>query len=103
MTEELTAEAPEQQPMPGFTPNAAPCRIHLTSGKEFVVDDVSAWGYVEQGIFATGHFKGYTGELDILISDGQVEYVVLDFKRLKKFMDAREAGITTAIAEQRDA
>lgn len=95
MTEELQ-EAPE--PMPGFSPNAMPCQIHLTSGKEFIVDDISAWGYVEQGIFATGHFKGRSGELDVLISDGQVEYIVLDFKRLKKFMDAQDKGIETATA-----
>lgn len=92
MTEDLVVPEgvePEQEagPVSGVSPNDVPCKITLRSGRTFIVPKVQAWAYVEQGIFATGHWQGYSGEQDVLIYDQSVDYVELDFTALKKYLE----------------
>jgi hypothetical protein len=64
-----------------------PATIYLLNGKKFIVSKVAAWAYTEQGVFATGNFDGYSGEIDVLIPYERVDYYVLDFLALKRFVE----------------
>lgn len=93
MTEDLILPASTELTAPGsgVDEKEVPCEFHFRSGKIFVVPKVAAWCYIPQGIFATGHFKGYSGEIHIIINADELEYHVLDFDALAKFNE-REAS-----------
>jgi hypothetical protein len=77
----------DDNPAGGFIPTQVPCKIHLLNGKTFIVDKIAAWVYMEQGVFATGHFKGYSGENDILIPYNRIDYYELDFPALREHLE----------------
>lgn len=94
----INGDTPEVSPEPdsadapdAFVLNAAPCKIHLSRGAgTFIVDDVESWGYVPQGVFASGQWKGRSGDTDVVIPTHSILYIELDFKRLQKYIAATE-------------
>jgi len=91
MTEEATPTQEQHVAPEGVPMNPVPCEIHLLNDKTFIVDTINGWGYVEQGIFASGHFKGYSGDKDILIPMDRVDWIDLDYKALAAYIDQRKA------------
>lgn len=96
MSEELIlpqdVEVVDDDPVPGVDPKEAPCEIHLKSGKVFIVPKVAAWCYIPQGIFATGHFKGYSGEVNIIVNPDEIEYQQIDFDSLARYHERAADG-----------
>jgi hypothetical protein len=75
-------------------PVAVPCTIHLRSGAAFIVKDVGAWQYTDEGIFATGQWLstfqhvtncGVGPEKDILFPLTSIDHIELDFAALAEF------------------
>lgn len=87
---EQDAVEPDQEEPDDAPANPVPVKIHLTSGKCFVVDTVGGWQYQEQGIFANGHFKERTTEADVLIPYKSVEYLEFDFKALARYLKKQQ-------------
>ncbi len=89
--EHTSTDPPTDTP---FQQSDVPCAIHLVNGKLFVVEAIGAWGYVPQGIFASGRFHGESKERDIVISKDRVDWIELDFATLKKHIETQHSGLT---------
>lgn len=68
----------------------APATIHVKDVPQspFIVDTVGGWGYTPQGIFATGHWRGWTDERDVLIPYVNVIYIEFHFNKLAQYLAA---------------
>lgn len=77
----------EEETTPEHKPNAVPCTIHMLNGKQFIVNDIMAWGYTPTGVHANGHFKGYTGEINIIVRLDRIDYIELHWDALQRYMD----------------
>lgn len=69
----------------GFEPLEVPVTIKLKSRvRAFVVPDVNAWGYMNDGIFAIGHWDTDPDvERTVLISNDEVSYLEFDFEAVE--------------------
>lgn len=82
----------QQRSTPGVIVQPMPCTICLLNGKQFVVPEVEGWGYVDVGVFATGHFtKAPNRELNVLIPYDRIDYYVMDFDALERYIQAQTA------------
>lgn len=80
----------QQRGTPGVIVQPMPCTICLLNGKQFVVPEVEGWGYVDVGVFATGHFiKAPNRELNLLIPYDRIDYYVMDFDALERYIKAQ--------------
>lgn len=80
----------QQRGTPGVIVQPMPCTICLLNGKQFVVPEVEGWGYVDVGVFATGHFtKAPNKELNLLIPYDRIDYYVMDFDALERYIKAQ--------------
>lgn len=75
---------------PGVVVQPMPCTIHFVNGKQFVVPEVEGWGYVDVGVFATGHFsKTPNKEQNILVPYERIDFYVMDFDALERYIQAQ--------------
>lgn len=60
-----------------------PATFHFkTDTLPFVVKDVGAWGYMDNGYFALGRWSDQGNEVNVIIPYDNVAYIVLDFDAL---------------------
>jgi hypothetical protein len=90
-------ELPAPQQAPDRVVNTVPVSIHMKNGKTFVVDKIDGWVYEEIGVFATGIWKGYSGEKDVVIPYENVDYYELDFKALQRYLEKQEQAAASAV------
>lgn len=79
-----------QTALPGFSPCHVPVVLHHVDGRAFVVSKISAWGYLEHGVFATGCWHGAPEEKDVLIPYERIDHYEMDFEALKRYLESSE-------------
>lgn len=89
--EQLNAQGLSRGSTPGVVLQPMPCTIYLVNGKQFVVPEVEGWGYVDIGVFATGHFsKAPNHELNVLFPYDRIDYYIMDFDALERYIQMQK-------------